>query len=403
MEVFAIDWLNLLFRWAHLIVGVGWIGTSFYFIALDLSLRKRKGQDDAILGSAWLVHGGGFYNVEKYTVAPDHLPDDLVWYKWEAYLTWVTGFALIILQYYVGAESYLIDPAVMPLTQYEAIGISIVSLTLGWLAYDGLCRLFLGRSTAWLGVCLSIFVVAAAYGYTHVFSGRGALIHVGALIGTMMAFNVFRIIIPNQKKIVASLLAGEKPDPLLGQIGKQRSVHNNYLTLPVLLMMVSNHYPFITNHPQSWLIVALILVIGASFRHFLNSHEAAHGKPDEEVPNYSWALLVTALGIMTAVIYTQPKQRNIDGIERVSEGEILRLSERHCVSCHALRPTSEVFDVAPKGVMLETIADLKRYRTIIKAQAVDSDIMPLGNETGMTDAERTLLAAWIKQINEDEK
>lgn len=403
MEVFAIDWLNLLFRWAHLIVGVGWIGTSFYFIALDLSLRKRKGQGDAILGSAWLVHGGGFYNVEKYTVAPDHLPDDLVWYKWEAYLTWVTGFALIILQYYVGAESYLIDPAVMPLTQYEAIGISIVSLTLGWLAYDGLCRLFLGRSTVWLGVCLSIFIVAAAYGYTHVFSGRGALIHVGALIGTMMAFNVFRIIIPNQKKIVASLLAGEKPDPLLGQIGKQRSVHNNYLTLPVLLMMVSNHYPFITNHPQSWLIVALILVIGASFRHFLNSHEAAHGKPDEEVPNYSWALLVTALGIMTAVIYTQPKQRNIDGIEHVSEGEILRLSERHCVSCHALRPTSEVFDVAPKGVMLETIADLKRYRIIIKAQAVDSDIMPLGNETGMTDAERTLLAAWIKQINEDEK
>lgn len=402
MEVFAIDWLNLLFRWAHLIVGVGWIGTSFYFIALDLSLRRREGQTDGILGSAWLVHGGGFYNVEKFTVAPDHLPDDLVWYKWEAYLTWVTGFALIVLQYYLKAESYLIDPSIMALTNLQAIGISLASLAVGWLVYNGMCRLFLGKSTIGLGITITAFIIVAAYGYSHVFSGRGALIHVGALIGTMMAFNVFRIIIPNQKKIVASLLAGEKPDPTLGQIGKQRSVHNNYLTLPVLLMMVSNHYPFITNHPESWLVVALIMVIGASFRHFLNSHEAAHGKPKEEVESYGWALIVAAVGIIVAFFFTAPTARDTSGTELVSDAQILALSQKHCVSCHAAVPTHEFFEEAPNGTMFETVADLKRYRAIIKAQVVDTDIMPLGNETGMTEEERNQLAVWIAALEDSE-
>lgn len=402
MEVFAIDWLNLLFRWAHLIVGVGWIGTSFYFIALDLSLRRREGQADGILGSAWLVHGGGFYNVEKFTVAPDHLPNDLVWYKWEAYLTWVTGFALIVLQYYLKAESYLIDPSVMALTNFQAIGISLASLAAGWLVYNGMCRLFLGRSTIGLGVALTAFIILAAYGYSQVFSGRGALIHVGALIGTMMAFNVFRIIIPNQKKIVASLLANEKPDPMLGQIGKQRSVHNNYLTLPVLLMMVSNHYPFITNHPQSWLVVALIMVIGAAFRHFLNSHEAAHGKPKEEVKSYGWALGVTAIGIIVAFFFTAPTARDTSGTQLVTDAQILALSEKHCVSCHAAEPTHEFFEEAPNGAMFETVADLKRYRAIIKAQVVDTDIMPLGNETDMTEEERNQLAVWIASLEDSE-
>lgn len=401
MEVFAIDWLNLLARWAHLIVGVGWIGTSFYFIALDLSLRRRDGQADGILGSAWLVHGGGFYNVEKYTVAPDHLPDDLVWYKWEAYLTWVTGFALIVLQYYLKADSYLIDPSIMVLTAPQAVGISLASLAVGWLAYNAICRLFLGKSTVGLGITVTVLIILSAYGYSQVFSGRGALIHVGALIGTMMAFNVFRIIIPNQKKIVASLLAGEKPDPSLGQIGKQRSVHNNYLTLPVLLMMVSNHYPFITNHPQNWLVVALIMVIGASFRHFLNSHEAAHGKPKEEVKSYAWALGVTAVGIIAAFIFTAPATRDTSNTQLASDQAILALSERHCVSCHAAEPTHELFEEAPNGVAFETVADLKRYSTIIKAQVVDTDIMPLGNETGMTEEERNQLAVWIDALQDN--
>jgi uncharacterized membrane protein len=402
MEAFAIEWLNLLFRWAHLIVGVGWIGTSFYFIALDLSLRKRDGQASGVFGSAWLVHGGGFYDVQKYTVAPKQLPDDLVWYKWEAYLTWVTGFALIILQYYYNASAYLIDPSVMALSNWEAIGISLVSLAGGWFFYNTVCKLFLGRSTMWLGVTVFMFIVAAGYGYTHVFSGRGAFIHVGAIVGTMMAFNVFRIIIPNQKKIVASLIAGEEPDPTLGQIGKQRSVHNNYLTLPVLLMMVSNHYPFITNHPQSWLVIAFILIAGACFRHFLNSHEAAHGKPIEEVSNYSWALLVGAIAVAFLVILTAPIERDISNVGNVRDANIIALSQKHCVSCHAAVPTNEFFTEAPKGVKLETVEELTRYAALIKAQAVDTDIMPLGNETGMTDQERAELAVWIANLDGSE-
>jgi uncharacterized membrane protein len=401
MDAFYIDWLNLIFRWSHLIAGVGWIGTSFYFIALDLSLRKRDGQKPGVFGSAWLVHGGGFYDVQKYSVAPDNLPDDLVWYKWEAYLTWVTGFALIIFQYYAKASSYLIDPSVMALTTWEAIGLSIGSLALGWLVYDRLCKLFLGRSTLWLGVSVFIFILAASYGYTHVYSGRGALIHIGAMVGTMMAFNVFMIIIPNQKKIVASLLAGEKPDPTLGQIGKQRSVHNNYLTLPVLLMMVSNHYPFVTNHPHSWIVVALILMVGAAFRHFLNSHEAAHGKSDSEVRNYSWALVVTIIGLFILVLFTSPVERDLSKASGVDDAQMLAISGKHCVSCHAVKPTSEYFDEAPKGVHLETIADLKRYRDLIKAQVVDSDVMPLGNETGMTEQERIAVGAWIEAQRKD--
>ncbi len=271
---FLSEWLNLLFRWFHLIVGVGWIGTSFYFMALDLSLRKREGQASGILGSAWEVHGGGFYNVEKYMVAPKELPKDLIWYKWDAYLTWVSGFALLTVQYYFNASVYLIDPEVMRLLPAEAISISVVSLLAGWLIYDRLCRSPIGQNTPLLAGCLLVIILAATYGYAQVFSGRGVLIHVGALIGTIMAFNVFMVIIPNQKKIVAALLAGREPDARLGAIGKQRSVHNNYLTLPVLLLMVSNHYPLLTGHAQPALVVALILVMGGMVRHFINRHDA---------------------------------------------------------------------------------------------------------------------------------
>ncbi len=228
------DWLNLLLRWGHMIAGIAWIGTSFYFVALDFSLRKGGALPAGVAGEAWEVHGGGFYNVQKYLSAPASLPKDLIWFKWEAYLTWVSGFLLMILLYYVGATTYLIDPSVMDLTQWQAIGISIASLAAGWLIYDVLCRSPLGRHTAVLALLLFALIMAAAYFFTHVFSGRGALIHVGAFIGTIMAANVFMIIIPNQRRIVASLLKGEAPDTRYGIIGKQRSLHNTYLTLPVL-------------------------------------------------------------------------------------------------------------------------------------------------------------------------
>ncbi len=390
MTAFAADWLNLLIRWAHLIAGIGWIGTSFYFIALDLSLRKRERMNEGVLGTAWEVHGGGFYHVEKYLTAPKHLPDDLIWFKWEAYLTWVTGFLLLVVQYYWYAPVYLIDPGVMALTTVQATGISVASLAVGWFAYDGLCRSPAGRTPTILVAAVFILIVAATYLYTHVYSGRGALIHVGALVGTIMAANVFGVIIPNQKKITNALLKGEPPDPALGATGKQRSVHNTYLTLPVLLLMVSSHYPMLTNHPQAWLLVAFVLVGGAALRFFLVGHEV--GEPMSKI---GWALPVIAAALAAAAVMTAPRPApSLAGLI-VDDARVVAIAQKHCVACHAARPTHEAFPEAPKGVQLETVEDLRRYAILIEQQAVNSDVMPLGNETGMSDDERRELGAWL--------
>ena len=244
-----------------------------------------------VLGTAWQVHGGGFYHVEKYTVAPATLPDVLHWFKWEAYLTWATGFGLLIVQYYFHAEAFLIDPGVMALEPWQAIAISVASLAAGWFIYDGLCRTKVGENTTLLALSVFALILIASVLYTKVFSGRGAFIHVGALVGTIMAVNVFGVIVPNQKKMIAQMIAGQTPDPRYGEIGKQRSIHNNYLTLPVLLMMVSQHYPFLFTHPQSWLIVALIIVIGALVRHMLNRIEAG-----DHWDSYGWVLPVSGHG-----------------------------------------------------------------------------------------------------------
>ncbi|WP_237155450.1 urate hydroxylase PuuD [Oryzibacter oryziterrae] len=390
MLAFAAEWLNILIRWAHLVVGIGWIGASFFFIALDLSLRKRAEMNPGVYGTAWLVHGGGFYNVEKYLVAPAQLPEDLVWYKWEAYLTFVTGFLLMSVQYYFNAKSYLIDPAILPLAPWQAIAISIASLLGGWLIYDLLlCKSPIGRNTPLLAVCVFVLIVGAAYLFTHVFSGRGALIHVGAMVGTIMAANVFRIIIPNQKKITAALMAGKAPDPALGVMGKQRSVHNNYLTLPVLLMMVSNHYALLTGHPQSWILVALILVIGAMVRHFLNRHEAG-----DAFAKIVWTLPIAAIALVAALAMTAPKPRETT-VGEVTDLDVLRITATHCVMCHSAKPTHEGFTEPPKGLVLTDIEHIRQYAPLIKMQAVDSETMPLGNETGITREERDVLGAWI--------
>jgi uncharacterized membrane protein len=390
MLAFAAEWLNILIRWAHLVAGIGWIGTSFYFIALDLSLKKRERMNPGVYGTAWEVHGGGFYHVEKYMVAPAQLPDDLIWYKWEAYLTFITGFALLTVQYYFNPTAYLIDPDLVAMRPSEAIVISILSLLAGWLIYDRLlCRGPLGGNTPLLALAVFVLIMAFSYMFTHIYSGRGAFIHVGALVGTIMAANVFMVIIPNQKKITASLLKGEAPDPRLGATGKQRSVHNNYLTLPVLLMMVSNHYPILTNHPQSWLIVALVLVMGAMARHFLNRHEA--GDPLREI---WWTLPIAAVALVIALVMTAPAARET-AAGGVADADVLRIAGSHCVACHAEKPTHEGFPEAPKGVVLTDIDHIRRYAALIDQQAVKSDAMPLGNETGMTDEERAQLGAWI--------
>ena len=390
MSAFAADWLNLLLRWSHLVAGIAWIGTSFYFIALDLSLRRRDDAPEGVTGTAWEVHGGGFYRVEKYAVVPPALPEHLTWFRWEAYLTWLTGFALLVVQFYLDAPAWLIDPAVMALGSWQAIGISVGSLAAGWVAYTVLCRSKVGANAVVLAAAVFVLFVAATFGYTQVFSARAALVHAGVLIGTIMAFNVFMVIIPNQKKVAASLLAGEALDPRLGDVAKQRSLHNTYLTLPVLLLMVSGHYPMLTGHPHAWLLVALIIVGGGCARHFLVHHEV--GTPFASI---AWALPVIAIALAVAVSMTAPTSRDSSAAQPVSDVEVLGITDAHCVSCHAQQPTHPAFKAAPKNIVLETTDDLRRYADLVDLHSVRTRTMPLGNLTGMTDEERARLGAWL--------
>jgi uncharacterized membrane protein len=389
MDPYLVEWLNLLTRWGHMIAGIAWIGTSFYFVALDFSLRKAAGLPVGVSGEAWEVHGGGFYHVQKYMVAPATLPDHLIWFKWEAYLTWVTGFVLLILQYYINASSFLIDPAVMALTPWQAIGISVASLVAGWIVYDMMCRSPLVGMPGLLALAVFALILGAAYGFTHMFSGRGAFIHVGAFIGTIMAANVFMVIIPNQRKSTQSLLRGEKPDPRFGITGKQRSLHNTYLTLPVLLMMVSNHYAMLTENPHGWMVIGLIVIGGAALRHFLLRVEVG-----ESISNISWAIPFIGIVLASALWLTEPvKQAAYAGV--VTDDEALSIVQTRCSACHAAVPTDRTVKVAPKGVELETLENLKRYAMQINTQAVINRAMPMGNKTGMLPEERAKLGAWI--------
>jgi uncharacterized membrane protein len=391
MDAFILDWLNLFLRWFHIIVGIAWIGASFHFIWLDYSLRPRDGMAKGVYGTSWLVHGGGFYHVEKYLVAPEKLPDDLHWFKWEAYLTFLSGFALLAVQYYWNASIYLVDPAILPISGGAAVAISVVSLAVGWLIYNALCRLALKENTALLAVAVFILIVGSGFLYTHVFSGRGAFIHTGAMIGTIMAANVFMVIIPNQKKITASLLKGEAPDPALGATGKQRSLHNNYLTLPVLLFMVSSHYPFLYSRETSWLVIALIVLAGGLIRHFLNRTDA--GVAPRAV---LWALAAATIALLGAITLTTPR---VHSGSKVTDAAMMKIVQTHCVMCHAAVPTHDAFKGAepPKGVVLTSPDLVRRHAQQVIAQAVQGRAMPIGNETGMSDDERAALGAWLAQ------
>lgn len=387
----AADWLNLLSRWFHVTVGITWIGTSFYFMALDYSLKQKAPGTVGPDGTAWEVHGGGFYRVEKYLVAPDNLPPDLMWHRWAAYLTWMSGFVLLVAQYYLNARSFLIDPTVADLRPWQAIALSLGSIVGGWLAYDRLCRSPLAERPVLLSAVVFAMIVAAAWGFSQVFSGRGAFIHVGVFIGTIMAANVFMVIIPNQRIVVADLIAGRRPDPKYGKIGKTRSTHNNYLTLPVILMMVSNHYPMLHAHPHSWLVVAFILITGALVQHTINRHDAG-----DDWQRYGWAVPAAAFALVCAIFVTaQRPSLDLAAAGRVSEARALEISSRHCLSCHARRPANEAFSEPPKGVILESASDLRRFSAGIMQQTVQSRAMPLGNTTGMSEEERAQLGAFL--------
>jgi uncharacterized membrane protein len=382
-------------RWLHVIAGIAWIGSSFYFIALDLSLKQRAGLPEGAGGEAWQVHGGGFYNMVKYLVAPARMPDELTWFKWEAYTTWLSGMALLALVYYLQAELFMIDAAVMDLAPWAAVAISLGGLALGWTVYDLLCRSPLGRNDAALAGVGFVFLVALAFGFTLVFSGRGMTMQLGALIGTMMVANVFLVIIPNQKKVVADLIAGRTPDPKLGAQAKQRSLHNNYLTLPVIFTMIANHYPLAFASRWNWAILAIVLVIGALIRHFFNVKHKGGREP-------WWTWGAAALGLAAIVwLSAQPVTSAAEAalppaIETAELGlEVENVVLSRCAMCHAAEPLWEGLAVPPKGVVLETPAQIRAQARAIDMQAVRSHAMPPGNVTFIEDSERQLLAAWL--------
>jgi uncharacterized membrane protein len=382
-------WANLAIRWLHLTAGVAWIGSSFYFMWLDSHLKAPTEAREGVAGELWSVHSGGFYHQMKFMVAPAGMPEDLHWFKWEAYTTWISGFLLLALIFYVGADVNLIDAGRAALTRWQAIGVSLGTLVAGWLVYDGLCRSPLGKNLRAFGVVWFLVLTAAAWGLTRVFSDLGAVMHVGAIIGTVMAANVFLIIIPNQRKVVAQVLTGATPDPALGQQAKQRSIHNNYMTLPVLFIMVSNHYPIVVSAPLNWLWLAGLGVVGWTIRHFFNLKNAGELRYD--------VLALGALAFVTvAVLNESAKPQPAAEVPPPPFADVRTLIDRHCVACHAAQPTHRGVIAPPNGVILDTNAGLTKNAAKIYERAVATHSMPLNNETGMTDAERASLGAWIK-------
>ena len=393
MEIAWQDWAGLLLRWLHLATGIAWIGTSFYFIWLDQSLRRRQKMAAGVDGDSWSVHGGGFYHVQKYMVAPEELPEELHWFKYEAYFTWLSGFALMAVMYYFSAETFLIDTQRADVSVPIAVIISLAFLAGGWLVYDLLCRLPIGRHTAPLAVSVFVLIVLVGWGLNQLFSDRAAFLHVGAVIGTIMSANVFFIIIPNQKKVVADLKAGRQPAARLGQQAKQRSLHNNYLTLPVLLLMVSAHYPllFAGRATWGWLVIALILLIGGVVRQFFNTwHTGARGSS----LRWQWPLAIL-LGIALVVFLSTRQTAPLT--EPVSDERALTIIQTHCVACHAAIPSHSGFKSPPAGLILDTRKTVMLAAERVMTQAVLSTAMPLGNATGMTDSERAELGGWLRQ------
>ena len=393
------EWLEFAVRWLHVVTAIAWIGSSFYFIALDLGLHRDRNLSTGADGEEWQVHGGGFYHIQKYLVAPANMPDGLVWFKWESYSTWLTGFALLAVVYYWGAEFYLVDPAVLELTTWQAIAISVASLAFGWIVYNTLCKLFVNANQTVLMVALFVVLVAMSYFYTSVFAGRAALLHLGAFTATIMSANVFFIIIPNQKIVVADLIAGRKPDPKFGKIAKQRSTHNNYLTLPVIFMMLSNHYPLAFATEYNWLIAALVFLMGVTIRHFFNSMHARKG-----TPYWTWAL-TAALFIAVMALSLAPMWKDAPEELTAAEARFVEadgfadtydIVMGRCSMCHASEPSWDGLRHAPKGVVLETEAQIARHARDIYLQAGITHAMPPANLSWMEPEERAKLAAWYR-------
>jgi uncharacterized membrane protein len=390
IEPVVIDWISAMVRWLHVVAAIAWIGSSFYFIALDLSLRPGAHLPGGVKGEAWQVHGGGFYQMMKFLVAPARMPDELTWFKWEAYTTWLSGFGLLILVYYLHARLFLVDPDVLDMSAWQAGLLSIATLAISWLLYEWLCRSPLARNQNLVAVIGYVYLVAVTYGFTHLFSARGAFTQLGALVGTIMVANVFVVIIPNQKKTVEALLTGREPDPALGAAGKLRSVHNNYLTLPVVFLMISNHYPLFYATRWNWLIVAILLLVGPLIRHFFNSRHAG-------LPSPWWTWLMAALG-MVAIGFLTDKGRPGQELGALPPPpafhQVAEIVSARCSMCHTSQPVYAGITAPPEGIRLDTPGRIHAAADLIDEVAVRSNAMPPGNVSRMTEAERNLLAAW---------
>lgn len=388
MYAYALDWVALLIRWLHLIAGVAWIGASFYFVWLDNHLTPPKDpalRDRGVGGELWAVHGGGFYNPQKYAVAPASLPDDLHWFKWEAYTTWLSGMGLLVAVYFLRAEQMLIDPAVAALQPWQAIAGVIGAMAVAWVVYDLLCKSPLGQRQALLAPLLFGLTVLLAWGLTHWYQARAAYLLTGAIIGTLMAGNVFFVIIPSQKKLVEAMRQGQAPDPAHGKRGKQRSVHNNYFTLPVLFVMISNHFAFTYGHPWGWALLAGIMAAGVLIRHFFNLRH--HGIVRWRYPAVGVALLVLVAAAGAPASVTA-------GAANVDTARALTILQSRCVGCHAEKPTFTGIVAPPAGVRLDHPDEIRRNAARALPQ-VQNRVMPLGNLTQMTDEERKVMTDWL--------
>jgi len=394
MDAYIVDWLNLLLRWLHFITGVAWIGASFYFVWLDNHLEAPKDRGDeakGVGGELWSVHGGGFYHAQKYRVAPPAIPDRLHWFKWEAYTTWLSGMALLALVYWYGAELYLIDVSVAELSAGQAVGIAIAYIVGGWIAYDLLCRSPLADDDRVFAIVLLLLVALLAWSLCELFGGRGAYIHFGAVLGTIMVANVAMVIIPGQRKMVAAAERGETPDPTPGIRAKQRSVHNTYFTLPVLFVMTSNHYALTYGHEYNWAILIAISMIGALVRvYFVARHKG----------QASLLPIIIALLLLAGIVaLLAPRTETSAGVT-VSFEQVRNVVNARCTTCHADAPTHPGFPAPPLGVVLDSDERILAEAARIHQQTVVTRVMPIGNLTAMTDQERQIIDRWYRALQD---
>jgi len=397
------DWIAFSVRWLHVITAMAWIGASFFFIALDLGLKKAPDMPNGVSGEEWQVHGGGFYHIQKYLVAPQNMPEHLIWHKWQSYITWVSGAALLMVVYWVGGELFLLDPTKADLTLFQGILISGGSLTIGWIAYDFMCKSWLGNHSTALMLLLFVILVIMAWGYSQIFTGRAALLHLGAFTATIMTGNVFFQIMPNQRIVVADLKAGRTPDAKYGKIAKLRSTHNNYLTLPVVFLMLSNHYPLSFGTEYAWLIASLIFLTGVTIRHYFNTmHTTGTG------PHWTWAVTVILMIVIAWLSSVRPDDSYDDAMARdltpveqhfaSAEGFEVAYDTviGNCSMCHAREPAWDGIRWAPKGIYLETPSDVARHANLIYLQAGITNAMPPPNAIQMDQTARETIIAWVK-------